>query len=37
MNQAVDEVRREEQKKRPELKGSRYLWLKNEWKHSERQ
>jgi len=37
MNQAVDEVRREEQKMRPELKGTRYLWLKNEWNHSERQ
>ena len=27
---AVDKVRREEVKTRPELKGSRYLWLKNE-------
>lgn len=26
---AVDEVRRQEQKKRPELKGSRYVWLFN--------
>jgi transposase len=37
MNQAVDEVRRQEQKEHPELKGSKYLWLKNEWNHSERQ
>ena len=26
---AVDQVRREERKSRPELKGSRYVWLKN--------
>ena len=37
MNEAVDEVRREEQKQHPELKGSKYLWLKNEWKHTPRQ
>lgn len=37
MNQAVDEVRRQEQKEHPELKGSKYLWLKNEWNHSEQQ
>jgi len=30
LNEAVDEVRRSEQKGRPELKRSRYLWLKNE-------
>lgn len=29
LNEAVDQVRREETKDRPELKGSRYLWLKN--------
>ena len=29
LNEAVDLVRREEAKERPELKGSRYLWLKN--------
>lgn len=29
INQAVDQVRREEQKTRPELKNSRYVWLKN--------
>ena len=30
VNDAVDEVRRIESKSRPELKRSRYLWLKNE-------
>jgi transposase len=30
VNDAVDKVRREEVKFRPELKKSRYLWLKNE-------
>ena len=30
LNEAVDAVRRDEQKSRPELKRSRYLWLKNE-------
>ena len=29
VNDAVDKVRREESKSRPELKGSRYSWLKN--------
>ena len=29
MNEAVDEVRREEAKTRPELAKSRYMWLKN--------
>jgi len=29
LNAAVDEVRRQEQKGRPELKKTRYLWLKN--------
>jgi transposase len=29
INEAVDQVRREEQKSEPELKGSRYVWLKN--------
>ncbi len=29
-NEAVDEVRRNESKTRPELKRSRYVWLKNE-------
>jgi transposase len=30
VNDAVDQVRRAESKERPELKHSRYLWLKNE-------
>jgi transposase len=30
VNDAVDAVRREEQKSRPELKRTRYAWLKNE-------
>lgn len=29
LNDAVDQVRREEATYRPELKGSRYIWLKN--------
>lgn len=29
VNNAVDEVRRQEQKERPELARSRYIWLKN--------
>ncbi len=29
VNNAVDEVRRQEQKERPELTRSRYIWLKN--------
>ena len=29
LNEAVDQVRREETQDRPELKGSRYVWLKN--------
>jgi len=30
VNDAVDRVRRAESRERPELKGSRFLWLKNE-------
>ena len=30
INHAVDEVRRQEQKERPELRKSRYIWLKNQ-------
>ena len=30
VNEAVDRVRRDEQKSRPELKKTRYAWLKNE-------
>jgi len=37
VNDAVDQVRRAEQKDRPELKGSRYSWIKNEENLSERQ
>jgi transposase len=37
INQAVDEVRRAEQKSRAELKNSRYLWLKNPHNLSQRQ
>lgn len=29
-NETVDKVRRQEQREHPELKNSRYLWLKNE-------
>lgn len=37
VNDAVDEVRRQEQKDRPELKRTRYVWLKNEWNHTRTQ
>jgi len=37
MNKAVDTVRREEQKTHPELKGTRYVWLKNDWNRTEKQ
>jgi transposase len=37
MGDAVDKVRREEQRTHPELKGSRYAWLKNEWNRTEEQ
>ena len=37
MNDAVDEVRRAEQKSRPELKGTRWLWLKNQRNWTARQ
>lgn len=30
VNEAVDKVRREETKQNPQLRGTRYLWLKNE-------
>jgi transposase len=36
-NGAVDEVRRQEQKDEPILKGTRYLWLKNAWRHTDKQ
>jgi transposase len=37
LTEAVDETRREEQRTHPELKGTRYVWLKNEWNHTEKQ
>ncbi len=37
VNDAVDQVRRAEQKTRPELKHSRYLWLKNPQRQTARQ
>jgi transposase len=37
LNKAVDEVRRDEQRTQPALKGTRYLWLKNEWNLTETQ
>jgi transposase len=37
LGDAVDEVRRDEQRTHPELKGSRYVWLKNEWNRTEEQ
>ena len=36
-NEAVDTVRREEQHERPELKKTRWLWLKNEWNFTDAQ
>lgn len=37
VNEAVDEVRKEEQKETPALKKTRYLWLKNENKLKDHQ
>ena len=37
LGDAVDQVRREEQKTHPELKGSRYVWLSNDWNRTEAQ
>ena len=37
MNEAVDEVRKQEQSTIKELKNSKYLWLKNEENLSEKQ
>ena len=34
---AVDETRRAEQAERPELKGTRYVWLKNDWNRTDAQ
>ena len=37
LTKAVDETRRQEQRTHPELKGTRYVWLKNEWNHTDKQ
>jgi len=37
MNEGVDEVRKQETKKKEELKGTKYLWLKNEENLSKKQ
>lgn len=37
LGDAVDQVRREEQPTHPELKGTRYVWLKNDWNRTEKQ
>jgi len=37
VNQAVDEVRRQERKLHPELSGTRYIWLKNSDNLTDRQ
>ena len=37
LTEAVDETRRQEQRTHPELKGTRYVWLKNEWNHTQKQ
>lgn len=37
LNKAVDQVRRAEAKAEPELKNTRYLWLKNQQNHSDKQ
>lgn len=37
LNKAVDEVRRQEQAIRPELKRTRHMWLKNDWNRTDRE
>ena len=37
LGEAVDEVRRQEQRTHPELKGTRYVWLKNDWNRTIKQ
>jgi transposase len=37
LNKAVDEVRRQEQVNHPELKRTRYVWLKNDWNRTEKE
>lgn len=37
LNKAVDEVRRQEQATHPELKRTRYVWLRNDWNRTDQQ
>jgi transposase len=37
VNEAVDQVRKDEQKEEPALKKTKYIWLKNENKQKEYQ
>lgn len=37
LNKAVDQVRREEQPTHPELKRTRFVWLKNDWNRTKEQ
>jgi len=37
LGDAVDQVRRAEQPTHPELKGTRYVWLKNDWNRTAKQ
>jgi transposase len=37
LNKAVDDVRRHEQATHPELKRTRYVWLKNGWNRTEKE
>lgn len=37
MTEAVDKTRRAEQAECPELKGTRYVWLKNDWNRTDQQ
>lgn len=37
LTKAVDETRRQEQPSHPELKRTRYTWLKNDWNRTEQQ
>ena len=37
LTEAVDQTRRAEQAECPELKGTRYVWLKNDWNRTDQQ
>lgn len=37
LNKAVDQTRRQEQRTHPILKGTRYVWLNNDWNRTEQQ